>query len=96
MSNAVLQAVFGSDRPALARAWRRRVKRFLILELIKDVAKGRVTLPTFRGILHGARRLRQIYAMTPDELERWYPRVQAELMRAAGAAAAPALLTRAS
>jgi glycosyltransferase involved in cell wall biosynthesis len=95
MSNAVLQAVFGNDRPALARAWRRRVTRFLILEMIKDVAKGRVTLPTFRGILHGARHLRAIYAMTPGELERWYPRVQAALMGAAGAAPPAPALTRA-
>jgi GT2 family glycosyltransferase len=80
MSNAVLQAVFGDDRPALARAWSRRVKRFLILELIKDLAKGRMTLPNFRGMIHGARRLREIYAMTPDELRAWYPPVQASLM----------------
>jgi GT2 family glycosyltransferase len=80
MSSAVLHAVFGHDRQALARAWRRRVRRFLLLELVKDLAKRRFTLPNFRGILHGARHLSQIYRMTPDELRRWYPRVQSALM----------------
>jgi GT2 family glycosyltransferase len=80
MSGAVLHAVFGHDRQALARAWRRQVNRFLLLELAKDLAKGRLTLPAFRGILHGSKHLRQIYSMTPDELEAWYPQVQASLV----------------
>ena len=44
------------------------------------LAVGRVTLPNFRGMLHGARRLREIYGMTPEELRTWYPPVQASLM----------------
>jgi glycosyltransferase involved in cell wall biosynthesis len=82
MSNAVLQSVFGQDRPALARAWRQRVNRFLLLELVKDLAKGRLTLPAFRGILHGSKQLARIYAMDPQELERWYPQIQDALMAA--------------
>lgn len=80
MSSAVLHAVFGQDREALSRAWRRRVRRFLLLELVKDLAKRRFTLPNFRGILHGARHLSQIHRMTPEELRAWYPRVQSALM----------------
>jgi GT2 family glycosyltransferase len=79
MSGAVLHTVFASNRPAMARAWRQRVNRFLLLELAKDLAKGRLSLPGFRGILHGSRHLRQIYSMTPDQLEQWYPRVQKSL-----------------
>ena len=82
MSNAVLQSVFGQDRPALARAWRQRVNRFLLLELVKDLAKGRLTLPAFRGILHGSRQLARIYSMDPQELEQWYPQIQDALMAA--------------
>jgi GT2 family glycosyltransferase len=80
MSNAVLHAVFGHDRPALARTWRRRVRRFLLLELVKDLAKRRFTLPNFRGVLHGHRRLAQIDTMTPAQLQQWYPEVQSTLM----------------
>lgn len=81
MSGAVLHSVFANDRTAMARAWRRQVNRFMLLELVKDVAKGRLTLPGFRGILHGSRKLGQIYSMTPDQLETWYPPVQANLIR---------------
>lgn len=80
MSGAVLQSVFGNNRAALARAWRRQVNRFLLLELAKDLAKGRLSLPAFRGILHGSRKLGQIYSMTPDQPEAWYPPVQASLV----------------
>jgi GT2 family glycosyltransferase len=80
MSGAVLHSVFGNDRAAMARAWRRQVNRFMLLELVRDVAKGRLTLPGFRGILHGASRLGEIYSMTPEELEQWYPPVQEKLL----------------
>jgi glycosyltransferase involved in cell wall biosynthesis len=79
MNGAILQRLFGEDKEYLARIWRKRVARQVPLELLKDLAKGRVRLPATRGMLFGRRHLKGINAKTPQELEAWYPGVQQAL-----------------
>jgi GT2 family glycosyltransferase len=75
-NGAALHVLYGDDRRALERAWRRRTGVAMWLHLLKDLAKRRWGLPEFRAIRRGRRVLGRIYAQTPEGLSRWYPRVQ--------------------
>ena len=80
-NGAALHVLYGRDKHALERVWRRRTAVAMWLHLLKDLAKRRWKLPEFRGIRRGRRMLDRIYARTPAELTRWYPRVQSVIRR---------------
>lgn len=79
MSSAALHVVYGRNPAELSTNWRRRVRRAIPLELIKDLAKLRLQLPNFRGVLYGYRQLERIYNMSPTQVMEWYPREQVRL-----------------
>jgi glycosyltransferase involved in cell wall biosynthesis len=78
---AVLHVLYGQDKPALRRIWRRRTAGAMWLHLLKDLLKRNWRFPEFRGIRRGRKLLDRIYAKTPGQLERWYPRVQSLIRR---------------
>ena len=78
---AALHVLYGHDQRALRRIWRRRTGRAMWLHLLKDLLKRRLHFPEFRGIRRGRKMLDRIYAKTPEQLARWYPRVQSMIRR---------------
>ncbi len=76
MNGAVLQVLHGQDKRQLERIWRKRTRRAMFFELLKDILKRRKGYPGFAGIRTGRRMLNRIYSMPPDRLYRWYPRIQ--------------------
>jgi hypothetical protein len=81
MDLAVLQSLYGRDKSGLARRWKSVARRFLVIELFKDVIKRRWNLPTARGILAGLRMLDPIYHMDPARLLEWYLPWQERIVR---------------
>lgn len=79
MGPVVLHRINCHDVRASRLANRRLLCRRLVIGLIKDIRKMQLTFPCTRGALLALQYLDQIYAMTPEQVRAWYPRMQKSL-----------------
>lgn len=81
LNQAVLLRRHAPDQAwAKARYWRHMAHRIAI-DFVKDLGKRRFSLPQMRGSLAAWRRAGEVFAMTPEALETWYPQAQEKIVK---------------
>ena len=80
LNRAVLLRRHGSDRDALRGAYLGLLRRHVLADLARDLSTMRLTLPKVRATLRARMLAPGIFAMTNDEIEAWYPGMQARIL----------------
>lgn len=81
MNPMVLTRIHCSDPVAKERETRSLLRRRLVIEGIKDLAKRQWTFPRARGILDALRNLPSVYRMDEAGVRGWYPGFQSALIQ---------------
>lgn len=80
LNPAFLQRFYGRDIHRLRRQWKWMVSRRIFIYFLKELADQRWSFASTRGALYGLRQLDTIYSKSPQELEEFYPALQAQLI----------------
>jgi GT2 family glycosyltransferase len=87
---AVLLRLNSSDISHAKRAYERKLLKHALVDLVRDIARGRWAVPHFRGRVSAFMMLASIFRRQPDELRSWYRAYQATtLSQWKAAASAP-------
>ncbi len=76
----VLHRLYSTDLARSRRRSRAMLLRRSIIGLLKDVRARQWNLATARGAFYAFRRVGRVLSMDEDELRRWYPEFQRELL----------------
>ncbi len=80
LNSLVLHRINTTDVERGRRLCRRLLVRRAMIALAKDINKRRIDAPEARGWLHAVKMVDAIFDKTPEELRRWYPGYQRELL----------------
>ncbi|WP_436397436.1 glycosyltransferase family 2 protein [Roseobacter sp. S98] len=81
LNQAVLLRRHASDQVWARQAYRRRMAHRVVSDVIKDLLMRRFSLPQTRGSCRAWREAAQVFAMTPETLETWYPGHQERIIK---------------
>lgn len=70
-----------TDQTRARRAYRRSMLHRAFGDLVRDLGLGAFTLPGCRGTVQGLVMSRRIFAASPEELERFYPGLQEDIVK---------------
>lgn len=80
-NQAVLLRRHAADQPWARRAWHRKMLHRMVTDIFKDSLMCRFDYPQTRGSWRAWRDGRQVFDMTPDSLEQWYPAAQERIIK---------------
>jgi hypothetical protein len=75
-----LHVLHSRDVARSRRLYRMFLRRRLVSDALSDLAKRDWRMPRTRGTLRALRMLPAMFAKSPDEVRRWYPGFQKELI----------------
>jgi glycosyltransferase involved in cell wall biosynthesis len=88
LNMAVLHQFHGGavagDRAYIQRAWRRMVRKRILISFLKEISERHWRFPRTRGYWFALSWLGVIYGKSPQELQGWYPQFQQALIAADG------------
>ncbi len=77
-----LHVVHSTDPARSQRQYRQMLWRRLLSDTLSDLAKRRWKLPRARGAWRALKMMPRFFAMSPQELRKWYPQFQREIIAA--------------
>jgi GT2 family glycosyltransferase len=80
LNPVVLHRIYSTDLDRSRRRLRRLMLRRTAIFILKDLSQGRFGFPNARGMIFALRRLKELFAKTPEELRSWYPQFQKDLV----------------
>jgi GT2 family glycosyltransferase len=81
LNQAALLRRHAADQPRVRRLYFALMRRRLLAETLKDLLSRRWGLPQARGVLLAWPLARQVFAMSPEALQAWYPGAQERLVK---------------
>ena len=81
LNQAVLLARHSSDKTLAQKRYRGLMRRRLLAEFLKDGLSRRLDFPQLRGLWAALKSARTAFALSPEELERWYLAKQEEIIK---------------
>jgi GT2 family glycosyltransferase len=80
LNQAVLLRRHAGDQAWARRTYKRRLAARLATDVVKDLLTRRWSLPQSRGTISAWIESRQVFRMSPDEIEAWYPAMQERIV----------------
>ncbi len=84
LNPAVLHQFYSTDIKLSQKNWIKIIRRRFLIYFIKDLSQKSWNLPRTRGAIYALLQLKTIYSKSPQDLLKWYPKFQEELIASAG------------
>lgn len=81
LNPAVLQQFYSDNKQRSQKDWRKLLQRRLLINFFRDISNKNYHFPKTRGVLFALSQLNIIYSKTPEELLKFYPEYQEQLIQ---------------